>query len=78
MKASMARPRGRPRKLAEDHRVFTLRLPADLHRELRALAGARATSLNDLVLGVLAAWWGEHPDRQLIRRLTSTRRGPRK
>ncbi len=50
------RKRGRPRKLGEVQ-GFALRLPVQLHRQLRRHAIATGVSLNDLVVSVLLKWW---------------------
>lgn len=50
------RGRGRPRKL-EDHVLFSLRLPSDLHTELRKFAFDEKRSLNDILGEVVEKWW---------------------
>jgi predicted HicB family RNase H-like nuclease len=47
---------GRPPKLLE-HRLFSLRLPAGMHRELRVFALMEGRSLNDILVGVIGDWW---------------------
>ena len=54
------RGRGRPRKLGEI-KPFVVRLPADLHRRLRATAKQDGKSLNDLMVDVLREWWTMRP-----------------
>lgn len=54
------RPRGRPAKLG-DHHLFSLRLPAHLHRELRHAAIDEECSLNDLLVRVIQEWADDDP-----------------
>lgn len=49
------RPRGRPKTLP-DSTPFVLRLPTDLHRELRRYAHETGTSMNSAVVEALRAW----------------------
>ena len=60
---------GRPRKL-DGHQLFSLRLPQELHRELRLYAASQDKSLNDLLIQVLKEWWSGVPERRTIRNLT--------
>jgi hypothetical protein len=57
-----AKKMGRPPKLG-DHRTFTLRMPTDLHRQLRHVALDRGVSMNDLLVEVIQGWWAEQPER---------------
>lgn len=53
----MPKPRrGRPPKLG-DYQAYPLRMPVDLHRELRHLALDEGCSLNDLLVQVIQEWW---------------------
>lgn len=60
-----SKKRGRPPVLG-DHQVFTLRLPTELHRELRLLATVQGESLNDLLVRMIREWWKKHPERKSI------------
>ncbi|HKY38382.1 MAG TPA: toxin-antitoxin system HicB family antitoxin [Polyangiaceae bacterium] len=63
---------GRPRKHPETQ-SFSIRLPKDLHRQLRLYAVHQGQSLNDLIIGVLQGWWDDHPERRAFVRLASRR-----
>lgn len=76
--SAMKKGRGRPRVLPEDYRVITLRISDQLHRALHGHAGVQRRSVNSLANEILEAWLEDEPDRNAIRRLTSTGRGPRK
>lgn len=54
------RRRGRPRKLT-DHQTFPLRLPRELHRQLRHHAIDAGSSLNDILVDVIERWWNNMP-----------------
>jgi hypothetical protein len=62
---------GRPAKLT-DHRPFTLRLPTDLHRQLRHLTVDQGVSLNDLLVQIIVEWWAKQPQRATYANLKST------
>ncbi len=67
------RPRGRPKKLPDDYKQFPLRLPPDLHRQLRIHALDTGKSLNDILLEVIAEWWADRRSRPGRRARTSRR-----
>jgi len=50
---------GRPPKLGK-HQPYMLRLPVELHRDLRRYATEQGVSLNDLLVGVIARWSERH------------------
>lgn len=62
-----SRPRGRPRKLPE-HQAFSLRLPVELHQELRHYAVDARRSLNDILVDAITQWWAAQPERENVRR----------
>jgi hypothetical protein len=64
--------RGRPRKLSEDHRLFSLRLDSNLHQQLLVYAAAQRRSLNDVLVEVIENWWHLQPERAMIVRLTES------
>jgi hypothetical protein len=71
--------RGRPEKLG-DHQSYTLRLPVDLHRQLRHFAVDKGVSMNDILVQVIEGWWKDRPERASYTKLKSTAepRRPRK
>lgn len=48
--------RGRPPKLG-DHQPYVLRLPRNLHRQIRQHAIDYRCSMNDLLVAVVGGWW---------------------
>lgn len=50
--------RGRPPKLG-DHQAYPLRMPVDLHKELRHYALDEGRSMNDVLVEVIKVWWDE-------------------
>ena len=64
------RKKGRTRE--GEFQVFTLRLPADLHRQLRHYALDQEVSLNELVARVLDEWWQTQPERAVYAKLTKS------
>jgi NRPS condensation-like uncharacterized protein len=66
---------GRPPKLG-DHKLFSLRLPTELHRALKTYATVQGKSVNDILTDVIASWWREQPERARIESLVgATRKG---
>jgi predicted HicB family RNase H-like nuclease len=49
--------------------VFALRLPADLHRELKLYSVSAGTSLNKLIVERMVAWWQKNPSREQFAKL---------
>lgn len=45
---------------------FLLRLPEQLHQELKVFATTQRQSLNGIAVGVLQEWWDRHPMRGQI------------
>ncbi len=68
---SALRKPGRPRKMAES-RLFPLRLPPELHGALKVYAAARAVSLNDLLLEMIADAWARTPKHEAYAALVAT------
>jgi hypothetical protein len=50
---------GRKRKDDTGIQLFSLRLPANLHRDLRHHAVDVARPLNEILIEVIEAWWKE-------------------
>jgi predicted HicB family RNase H-like nuclease len=63
------RGRGRPQKLG-DYRALTIRIDAELYKQLKHLAVDRDESFNDLVAAALAEWWRGRPERAKYARRT--------
>jgi hypothetical protein len=61
--------RGRPQKLGE-HQPFSIRLPADLHQQLKHyVVDHPGRSLNDLIVEAVSDWWADVPERGKYARL---------
>ena len=57
-KAGLGGRRGRPPRQREGaHQAFTLRMPAELHRDLRHFALDEGRSLNEILLDAVESWW---------------------
>lgn len=59
---------GRPRK-RDETQAYVLRLPKELHRQLRLYAVHQGKSLNDVLVEALTHWWSDHPERAKFMRL---------
>lgn len=59
--------RGRPPKF-QDPLLFSLRLPAELHRTLKVFAAAQGKSLNDTLVELLQEAWSRVPQREIYAR----------
>lgn len=62
-KRTTARKRGRPAKPGQQQ-AFSLRLPVELHQQLRHYAFDQGASLNDVIVRAVQEWWRRVPDRQ--------------
>jgi predicted HicB family RNase H-like nuclease len=69
------RPPGRPLKLGR-HQPYLVRLPPELHRQIKLYSVSKGLSLNDLLIDIIRDWWSRQPERAGIARLASAR--PRK
>jgi predicted HicB family RNase H-like nuclease len=69
------RPVGRPPKLG-DHQPYLVRLPTELHRQIKLYAVSKGLSLNDVLVDIIRDWWAEQPERAGIARLASRLREP--
>lgn len=67
-KRSGSRRKGRPPKLGK-HQLFSLRLPAELHRALKTYAFVKGRSFNDVITDVIQTWWREQAEREHIEAL---------
>jgi len=67
---SSKRPPGRPPKLG-NHQPYLVRLPTELHRQIKLYAVSKGLSLNDLLVRVIADWWTRQPERAGIARLAA-------
>jgi predicted HicB family RNase H-like nuclease len=56
-------------KTEGDSQYFSLRMPTDLHRQLKFFALSRDSTLNDLIIEVLAEWWGKNPEKAKFSKL---------
>jgi hypothetical protein len=66
---------GRPQKFGQRPYVLGLRLPAELHRQLRHyVVDHPPGTINDLVVAVLAEWWESQPERTAYDRLPKPER----
>lgn len=65
------RGRGRPRKVEGEAKPFLLRLPEELHLELRHHALDEGRSLQDVLVEVIQEWWEKQRSR------TTKRTAPR-
>jgi predicted HicB family RNase H-like nuclease len=45
--------------------VLTIRLPADLHRQIRLVAADEGRSINQIITSALRDWWDRRPDRRV-------------
>lgn len=62
------RGRGRPTK-PDRQKAFSLRLPAELHQQLRHYSIDQHVPLNDVIVRAVEEWWSRVPDRQTYVRL---------
>jgi hypothetical protein len=68
------RPPGRPPKLGR-HQPYLVRLPTELHRQIKLYSVSKGLSLNDLLVKVIGDWWVQQPERAGIARLATGPRG---
>ena len=54
--------RGRPKKWEGGTQVFSLRMPSDLHAEIRDYADTHHHAINGLLLDAIRAWWQSVPE----------------
>jgi hypothetical protein len=73
-KRTTKRGRGRPSKVGK-HRAFSLRLPADLHQQLRHYSIDQRVPLNDMIVRAVEDWWSRVPDRKTYVRLVEKPKG---
>ena len=66
------RKRGRPAKRGE-HRPYSLRLPSELHQQLKHYVVDHPQSLNDLIVKAVEQWWSSVTDRHKYVRLAQLR-----
>jgi predicted HicB family RNase H-like nuclease len=69
------RGRGRPRKLDDDYRAFTVRIGAGLYKQLRHFAVDQDASLNDVAAKAIEEWWRDQPERAKYARRPAPAKG---
>jgi hypothetical protein len=52
-------------------KLFSLRLPNDLHRQLNAFAGIKNAPVGDIIIGWVRAAWEAQPEKETIIKLIS-------
>jgi hypothetical protein len=68
----MARGKAGGKEEKPDKQLFSLRLPRRLWAELGVLARLRGVPLNELLVGVLQAYWDAQPEKATVARLVKT------
>lgn len=56
--------KGRPATLG-DHRVYSMRVPPDLHRALKVYSAQHGPSMNALIVHALLEWWNDGNPRSM-------------